>query len=978
MFGYEPGELAGKPIEELVPDRLREQHADHRSAYARRPYTRAVGAGHELAARRKDGTEFLAEIYLAPVSTPDGQFVVSVCRDASGGRRVEELLQRQRAATEFVLQGLPVVLWTTGRELRLTSCLGSGLAGVGIRPDEAVGATVSELFGTDGLEAPSAAHLRALEGHGASYRGRWLERFYEARVQPLRERDGEVVGCIGIAFDTTERVHAEQALRASEERYRSLFENANDIVYAHDLEGRFTAVNRRGEEITGYSRAEIVGEDITKIVAPEHVARARRNIERKLAGEAEATTYELDIVTRSGQRIPLEVSTRLVRENGTPVAVEGIARDISERRRAEEDLRRTQESLTKAQEIAHLGSWDWDIVANELRWSDEIFRIFGLQPQGFGATYEAFLERVHPEDRDPVQRAVEASLAGERPYSIEHRVVRPDGSERIVHEQAEVSFDGEGRPVRMLGTVLDITERKRAELALVETSQTLEAIVHASPAAIVAIDVEGDVVLWNPAAAELFGWSADEVIGRPLPVIPEDRLQEFREHRERCLRGATVTGLETRHRRKDGSSVDVILSAAPLRRAEGAIAGLVALVMDVTRARQLEEQLRQSQKMEVVGQLAGGLAHDFNNLLTVIQSYAQLLLERARNGDPMRASLVEIDAAARSAATLTRQLLAFASRQFLHPQVVDLNVVVQDVEGMLRRVIPESIRLVTDLEPRLGAVSADPGQMEQVLLNLCLNARDAMPEGGELLVATRNVDARDEALSLERGQPGPEVLLLVADTGCGMDEETKGRIFEPFFTTKPVGKGAGLGLAVVYGIVKQSGGEIAVTSSPGGGTTFAIRLARVEEGPLPPTSPETWSGDVSLTGSETILLVEDHAGVREVCRHTLSDRGYTVLEARDGNEALAILGDRAVRVDIVVSDLVMPQMGGRELTRRAVELRPEIAVLLLSGYEEEAVGSPGAFELSVPRLLKPFTPEALARNVREALDTPRSRGRPSP
>jgi signal transduction histidine kinase len=399
----------------------------------------------------------------------------------------------------------------------------------------------------------------------------------------------------------------------------------------------------------------------------------------------------------------------------------------------------------------------------------------------------------------------------------------------------------------------------------------------------------------------------------------------------------------------------------------GEVIEIIGIGADVSERRELEDQLRQSQKLEAVGQLAGVVAHDFNNMLTVITGYGDLLLRGLGQADPMRLKVEEIKKAGERASSLTRQLLAFSRKQVLQPKVLQLNSVVADVDKMLRRLIGEDIGLVAVPGPSLGRIKADPGQIEQVILNLAVNARDAMPRGGKLTIETQNVYLGDEYAAQHIAvPPGPYVMLAVSDTGTGMDEKTKARIFEPFFTTKEVGKGTGLGLSTVYGIVKQSGGSIWVYSEMGKGTTFKIYLPRAD-GVV--ESDETRSVPAELPqGHETVLLAEDEEQVRRMTRTILEMNGYRVLEASSGNEALAIYKQHEGPIDLAITDVVMPQMSGRELAQSLEALRPGIKVLYVSGYTDDAIVRHGLLDEGIAFIQKPFTPEAFSRKVREVLD----------
>ena len=466
----------------------------------------------------------------------------------------------------------------------------------------------------------------------------------------------------------------------------------------------------------------------------------------------------------------------------------------------------------------------------------------------------------------------------------------------------------------------------------------------------------------NVAAERMFGWVAGEVIGRPIPIVPAEQLEE--DVGRLSVSGEhSFAGYETRCARKDSSLVDVYVSTALLR--GGGVLGTVWVMADVTERRVMEEQLRQAQKMDAVGQLAGGVAHDFNNLLTVITSYGQFLLNALPEHDPRRSDAHEITQAAARAATLTRQLLAFSRRQVLQPQVLDLNEVIGEMERLLRRVISEDISLVTQFESSIGAVRADRGQIEQVVMNLVVNARDAMPSGGVLAISTR-VAHLDAAYARRHAgvSPGRHVVIAVRDTGMGMDTATQERIFEPFFTTKAKGKGTGLGLSTVYGIVRQSGGHIEVRSALGRGTTFEIFLPQVAAS-VPARSGHALGA--IPRGTETVLVVEDEDAVRHIVRRVLEEQGFTIMEARDGHEALRVCAQHGDDVDLVLSDVIMPGMGGRQLARALAATRPSLPVLFMSGYTDDGELAGGS-EAGSSVLAKPFTAETLARHVREALD----------
>jgi PAS domain S-box-containing protein len=507
---------------------------------------------------------------------------------------------------------------------------------------------------------------------------------------------------------------------------------------------------------------------------------------------------------------------------------------------------------------------------------------------------------------------------------------------------------------------------ERAERALRDANEHLAAVIQSSPLAIYTLDPTSTVRSWNRAAEALYGWQAEEVIGRPLPTIGQD-LEDHGRLRDRVLRGEALRGVEVTRRRKDGTPVNVSLSVAPLHDAAGRVTGMLSLAADITEMRQLEVQYRQAQKMEAVGRLAGGIAHDFNNLLTAIIGTTALVLEDLGLEARARLDIQEIEKAAKRAAGLTRQLLIFSRQQVLEPRALDLNALVANLEKMLHRLIGEDIELRTKPAAALGAVRADPGQLEQAIVNLVVNARDAMPQGGRLTIETAEVELdRSYVAGHVPTQQGPYVLLAVSDTGVGMDGATKARLFEPFFTTKEPGQGTGLGLATVYGIVKQSGGYVWAYSELGHGTTFKIYLPRVAE---TAEAPEATTGSPTpVRGSETVLVVEDQEEVRKLTKRVLGARGYTVLAARNGVEALEIIAQHPTQIHLMVTDVVMPGMNGRELAQLACAKRNDLKVLYVSGYTGEAVLQNRLLEPGVAFLQKPFTPDVLARKTRELLD----------
>jgi len=520
-----------------------------------------------------------------------------------------------------------------------------------------------------------------------------------------------------------------------------------------------------------------------------------------------------------------------------------------------------------------------------------------------------------------------------------------------------------------------VAERERAAEALRRSEARVRRLVESNIIGIATGDLDGKVIDANDAFLALLGFTKEDVAAGSMrwdALTPPEYREAHRLAVEQLLSTGVAPLWEKQFVRKDGSRVPVLIGVATLTGMSGETEA-VSFVVDITERKKLEQQLRQAQKVEAIGQLAGGIAHDFNNLLGIIIGYSEIFEERLGLGDPLRPKAEQIKKAGRRAASLTRQLLAFSRQQALEPKVLDLNAVIADTLKMLRRLIDENVELVAVPEPALGRVSADQGQIEQIIMNLTVNARDAMPHGGKLTISTGNAEMDDAFVRRNPGAvPGSYVVLSVSDTGCGMDHETQAHIFEPFFTTKGEGKGTGLGLATVYGVVKQSGGYISVESEPGKGSTFRIYLPRIEE-PVAATSCVDGGGEKAY-GCETVLLVEDAHALRELARELLEAGGYTVLEAANGADAISLAEKHPGPIHLLLSDVVMPGMNGPELAGKIIGGRPDTKVLYMSGYTGDALPVRELLNSGAALLHKPFTGLSLATKVREVL----AAAKPSP
>lgn len=811
-------------------------------------------------------------------------------------------------------------------------------------------------------------------------------RYLRAVGEVLRDETGRPVRMLGVDFDVTEARLASAALEESQSRLEAALTSMTDAVSISDLQGQCVHFNdayatfhrfRGKAECAQYlSRfAEII--DVT-LENGEPVPPERWAVPRALRGET-VTNEEYLIRRRDTGEIWFgSYSFSPIRDtNGLVSGAVVVGRDITDRRQAARDAREREDRFKQLTDSIREVFWLTDIRKGRVLYVSPAYEaIWGRTCEALYVSPDDWLEAILEEDRPVVAAGFESQKAGE-PYDIEYRIRRPDGTLRWIHDRAFPVRDAEGELYRVAGVAEDVTERHKAELASQQHQIRLEGIVNAAMDGIITMGEDQCVVLINKAAERIFGCRAEEAIGRPIERFLPERFRaahanKVREYGETGVAARTmgtfgpVSGL-----RANGEEFPLEASISQIE-VEGNKLFTVTC-RDVTERlqaeearRELETQLHQSQKMEAFGQLAGGIAHDFNNLLTIINGYSEWLLSSVPSDHELRPQLSEILKAGEHAATLTRQLLAFSRQQVIAPRVLSLNGVVEGVEKMLRRIIGEDVRLTTVLRPSAGFVRVDPGQIEQVIMNLAVNARDAMPQGGQLTIETDDVTLDETYVNAHaEAQPGHFCLLAISDTGVGMSREIQSRIFEPFFTTKSKGKGTGLGLAVVHGIVKQGGGSLAVYSEPGEGTTIKIYFPMVESVEISPNEEDIAPPQ---GGGETILLVEDEDSVRQMTAIALTALGYHVETASCGQEAIDRMAEISGRVDLLVSDVVMPQMSGRILAERLEERYPALKVLFVSGYTDDAVMRHGVLQSDVAFLQKPFTLNALARKVRQVLN----------
>ena len=770
--------------------------------------------------------------------------------------------------------------------------------------------------------------------------------------------DGRVIRVRGSLQEITDRKRAEAELQASERRLRLALESAGAVAFIWDIPSDVVTRYYSSEPALPPTAAETLN-GFRANIHPNDLPRFDAVMAACLAAGSEYHN-EYRLIRPDGTVVHLEDRGFLDRaDDGSPLALTGIVFDVTARVLATDSLRSSEERLREAAHVAGFGVFEHDHQSELMYWSPRLREIYGIE-QDAPADLSTYLGLIHPADRASIERAIHRAHDpnGDGRFDVEHRLVRcSDRHVLWLATHAHTQFVGEGadrRALRTVGATVDLTERERA-------TALLRSVQDSVGDAILTIDEHGAIASGNQASERLFGYAEAEIVGKHIDTILRDP-HTHADERPPVERLVGV-GRELEGRRKDGTMFPIESTITPFNR-DGA-REFTGVLRDITVRRQLEEQLRQSQKMEAIGRLAGGVAHDFNNLLTVINGYTDLLLSEAADDDAARGALDAIHDAGDRAARLTQQLLAFSRKSVVEPKLVDLNALVAQSAELLRRLIGEDVVLEVTADALPVRTVLDPGQFEQILMNLVVNARDAMPTGGRILIETRTVTT-DITPGRRRSDlpPGRYACLVVTDTGVGMSVDVKERIFEPFFTTKGLGQGTGLGLAVVHGVVTQAGGSVAVESIVGK-TTFTVMLPSATS---TVTAPQSSASPVIPRGSETVLVVEDEDAVRRLVRAALERQGYTVLLASGGEGALAVLRAQSTPVHLMLTDVIMPGLSGRALVEVVRASSPALPVLFMSGYTDDALDRHGLSGTSDHFIQKPFTPLGLAQRVREILD----------
>ena len=791
-------------------------------------------------------------------------------------------------------------------------------------------------------------------------------RVFERRSAPLM-LGGAIRGRVWSFSDITARKRAEEALRAAELKYRYIIDNTHDVIFQMSLRGQFVFSNSAAERMTGYTVAELMQMNMLQLAAPEHHRLLKERLGERIAGGIEEQAFEFEILRKDGRRVWVELTTTAVCAEGTDLAaIQGIARDITARKLAEEALLQAEAKYHSIFEHAAVGIFQSTPDGHLLSVNPAFAAIHGYaSPQAcIAAIHDASRQfYVEAGRRDELRRRLDEF--GEV-REFENQVYRQDGSVIWVSTNARVIRGADGRIRFYEGFVVDITERRRAD----EAQARLAAAVEQVAETIVITDPAGAIVYANPAFERITGYTRREVLGENPRILQSGRHEvEFYRQMWATLHAGHVWSGHLYNKRKDGTVYEEEATISPIFDAAGQLINYVAVKRDVTREMALEAQHRQAAKMEVVGQLAGGVAHDFNNKLQIIMGCVEMLLKEVAPGHPFRADLLDIETAAQHSAALTRQLLAFSRQQAITPLSLDINAAIAGSLKMLGRLIGENIQLRFVQQPDTGHVYLDPMQLDQILANLAVNARDAIAGTGQIVIeaAARTLREADCHDLPDFVPPGDYIVLTFRDNGRGMTPAVQAHLFEPFFTTKGPGKGTGLGLAMVYGIVKQNHGAITAHSAPGEGATFTLYLPRSSQ----TADAAVAAGPAPLpTGSETVLVVEDEEHILLLVRRTLAQLGYTVLTANLPSRALELCQQHSGPIHLLLSDVIMPEMSGKDLGEHIQQLRPAIRILYMSGYPSDIMEEHGHLGAHLQVLPKPFTIAALAKHVRAVLDAP--------
>lgn len=954
LFGYSASEAVGKPIEMLLPAEREKERSDILARIIRGEYVNHV----ETVRVRKDRTKVDVSVTMSAIKDRGGAIVGAshIARDITDRIRAKDVRERLAA----VLESSDDAIIGTTLDGTITSWNPGAENLFGYPASEAVGKSIEMLLPPERASDESDILARIS-------RGERLDHFETVRLQkdgkriavsvtisPIRACSGAIVGASRIARDITERRCAEEELRKSEERFNKAFcSNPLAISISTQADGRYLDVNDAFLQILGYKREDVIGRTASKLNFWAEPSK-RMEMLQLLGKNGSVTEFRTQYKTSTGEHRDTEVSAELIELEGQPCVL-AITRDITERVRSEKSLREYERVVEGLIDMIVVVDRDYRyIIANRSFLSYRNME----REQVIGHRVDEVLEKDIFES--VVKEKMDECFAGKVvQYEMKHDY--PNLGERALFA-SYFPIAGATGIERIACVLRDITEHKRAEERLRKSEERFSKAFRQSPLAItISTEADGLYLDANESFLKMTGYTRADVVGHTtsevgfwaLPSLRVDLLQQLREDGRVTDRPMQFNSSTAELREAELSWEKIEIEGQPC---------LLAFMRDITETRRLEAQFLQAQKMEAVGRLAGGVAHDFNNMLSVIIGYSDLSMDLVAPDSSVKRYLAQIKKASERAAALTRQLLAFSRQQIIFPRILNLNDVVNNVSTMLLRMVGESVSVSFRPTIPIGSIKGDPGQIEQILMNLVVNARDAMPRGGNIIIETAQAKLDEHYVSEHPGsQTGLHVVLAVTDTGCGIEDSIKTNIFEPFFTTKNIGQGTGLGLSTVYGIVTQSNGSISVESEAGKGTTFKIYFPRIAA--KAEQLVQTHEMDEVISGSETILLVEDDESVRKVTANLLSSAGYRIIEASSAEKALKIMTRSKPKIDLLLTDLIMFGKNGFDLFEQARLLRPGLHPLFMSGYTGDLAILKGDFISERAFLSKPFTRLSLLKKV---------------
>lgn len=976
LFGFTQKEVFNQQINSLiVPEIFKEEGL----ALTKKVNERSM-VSTESVRQRKDGSLVNVSILGRPVHVNGGQIAIyAIYRDITDRKRAEDALRKSETSFRGLFNNVNDAIYIQDRDGRFLDVNQGAEKMYGYPREYFVGKSPEDLAapGKNDLEGFSRLVQQAFTGEPQQFEFWGKRKNGQIFPKEVRVSKGSYFGqevVIALAQDITERKQFEATLQETNRTLESLIQASPLAITMMDPECRIQLWNPAAERMFGWKAEEVVG-IFNPIVAEDKQAEFIELHKKVMKGEP-IQEIEIERKRKDGSYIDISRSTSVVRDAGGNITgVMAVLADITDRKRAVEQLRESEERLRLALTAADMMIWELDLRTEGVTWSESGERFYGLKPNEFKGTREAYVQLIHPDDRPVVEQAMGDSVQKRDEFRSEFRVVWPDGTVHWLAAFGRVICDGAGRPLKVSGIGVDITDRKRTE----ETIQKLHHAVEQTDEVIIMTEPDGVITYVNPAFEKLYRYSREEVLGKTPRVLKSGGMsQEYYALFWRDLLAGKSIRTEHINKTKDGKIVVVEVSVNSIYDIKGKLTGFISVQEDISERKRneaerkrLESQLLQTQKLESIGTLAGGIAHDFNNILGIILAYSSSLRNARLPFQKVVNAADIINQAVERGAELVKQILTFARKTDVVYGLVNINAMIKELKRMLAETFPRTITIVTELNPDVQDITADATQVHQAILNICVNARDAMPAGGMLALRTRTVSRYEVAEYFPEASSERYVHVSISDTGTGMDDSTRERIFEPFFTTKPKGKGTGLGLSVVYGVVKNHSGFVRVHSEIGKGTTFELYFpAPVQIGQ---SSEKTHGSLVDIPGgTESILVIEDEEPLLNVLSGLLKSKGYRVLTARDGYEAVDTYEEHHLDIAVVVSDLGLPKMSGQDAFLRMKSVDPRVKVIFGTGYLDPDLKTELLNLGARGFLAKPYSQDELLRRIRELIDYDKS------